>query len=276
MDSPSGFLLGLPPDEALESNDSVEKLDVTVNSYTELYRIRKDGQYLVCKILKPEYRGVELYEKFIKKEFQIGSSLNHPGVCRYVEYGVDPEYGGYNLTHYLAGKNLEEFLKEKPCMQIRRKIALEICDALGYIHSQQIIHRDLKPSNIIITQNGKNVKILDFGFADGELYYEMKFPAGTEYYAAPELKSGKPIDQRADIYSLGKILQELSPKFRRIAAKCCQEDPDKRYMNAAEVKKAIKGRRNRIKYVLVFLAALIIGELIGLFTGINLPNSLFH
>jgi len=275
MDAPSGFFMSSPLPEVPESCERAEKLDVSVNSYTELYLVRRDGQYLVSKRLKPEYRGVELYEKLLKKEFQIGSSLSHPGVCKYVDYGVDPDYGEYILTHYLEGKNLEEFLKENPSMQVRRKIAYEICDALGHIHSQQIIHRDLKPSNIIITKNGKNVKILDFGFSDGELYYEMKFPAGTEYYAAPELKCGKAIDQRADIYSLGRILQEISPKFRKISSKCCEEDPDKRYMNAAEVKKAIKGKHHKKDLKVAVLAALLIGGFFGLVMGWYLPDNLF-
>ena len=263
MDAPSGFFLEIPPLEKQFPQFKPEKLDVSVNGYTDLYKIRTEGKFLVVKILKSEYRGDPIYEGLLKKEYEIGSSLEHPGICPYVSYGVDPEYGSYIVTNFLAGKNLEEFLKGNPDNHTLKKIASELCDALGYIHSNQIIHRDLKPSNIVITDNGNNVKILDFGFADGELYSDLKFPAGPEFYASPELKAGEPVDQRSDIYSLGKILGEMSPRFRKISSKCCEPDPDKRYRNAAEVKAAIGRSGQWVISLVILMVTLTAGSLIG-------------
>lgn len=263
MDAPSGFFLEIPPSDNQIPQSKPEKLDVSVNGYTDLYKIRFEGKFLVVKILKSEYRGDPLYEGLLKKEYEIGSSLEHPGICPYISYGVDPQYGSYIVTNFLAGKNLEEFLKGNPDYHTLKKIAFELCDALGYIHSNQIIHRDLKPSNIVITDNGNNVKILDFGFADGELYSDLKFPAGTEFYASPELKAGKTVDQRSDIYSLGKILGEMSPRFRKISSKCCEPDPDKRYRNAAEVKTAIGKKGQWLLTIAILMVTLLAGGLIG-------------
>ena len=274
MDDSSGFLYGPTPTIEVASSQKPQLLNVSTTGYTLLYKILKDGKFLVCKCLKPEYKGNSLYERMLKKEFEIGSTMDHPGVIKYLLFGSHPVVGNYIAMDFLSGRTLENFLKEKHDASILRKIAMEICDALGYIHSRQIIHRDLKPSNIIITDNGKNAKIIDFGFADGDLYADLKFPAGTEHYAAPELKSGKPVDQRADIYSLGKILEEISPRFRKIAEKCCRDNPEKRFQNASAVKNAILWRPIKIQLLILCSVALLIGSLLGGVWGIALADHL--
>jgi serine/threonine protein kinase len=89
----------------------------------------------------------------------------------------------------------------------------EILESVDYLHKQTVIHRNLKPNNILITKgmNGRFVKIADFGLAtfhefDGQSHTKYK---GTIRYAAPEVMSSTKYDTKADIYSLGVILQEL-------------------------------------------------------------------
>jgi serine/threonine protein kinase len=91
----------------------------------------------------------------------------------------------------------------------------EILESVDYLHKQNppIIHRDLKPNNILITDgtNGRFVKIADFGLAT---FHEFAGQSHTKYkgtirYAAPEVMSSSEYDTKADIYSLGVILQEL-------------------------------------------------------------------
>ncbi len=89
----------------------------------------------------------------------------------------------------------------------------EILESVDYLHKQKVIHRDLKPNNILITDgmNGRFVKIADFGLAtihefDGQSHTKYK---GTQRYVAPEVMRRRNYDMKADIYSLGVILQEL-------------------------------------------------------------------
>jgi serine/threonine protein kinase len=89
----------------------------------------------------------------------------------------------------------------------------EILESVDYLHKQKVIHRDLKPNNILITDgmNGRFVKIADFGLAtihEFDRQYHTKYK-GTIKYAAPEVNSSRKYDTKADIYSLGVILQEL-------------------------------------------------------------------
>jgi serine/threonine protein kinase len=96
---------------------------------------------------------------------------------------------------------------------ISSELFKEILESVDYLHKQKVIHRDLKPNNILITNgtNGRFVKIADFGIAtihnsDGQTHTKYK---GTIRYAAPEVMRTRNYDMKADIYSLGVILQEL-------------------------------------------------------------------
>jgi thiamine kinase-like enzyme len=96
---------------------------------------------------------------------------------------------------------------------IASELSIEILESVDYLHKQKVIHRDLKPNNILITDgmNGRFVKIADFGLAtfhefNGQSHTKYK---GTVRYAAPEVMSSRKYDTKADIYSLGVILQEL-------------------------------------------------------------------
>jgi serine/threonine protein kinase len=95
---------------------------------------------------------------------------------------------------------------------ITSELLIEILKGVDYLHKQNIIHRDLKPNNILLTDgiNGRFVKIADFGLAK---VHEMKKlhtqDIGCPKYMAPEVSYGTKYDTKADIYSLGVIIQEI-------------------------------------------------------------------
>jgi serine/threonine protein kinase len=120
-----------------------------------------------------------------------------------------------------------------------------LCEALSYIHSKQTIHRDLKPENILITFIGQHVKLIDFGFSDSSDFQILKSPAGTLNYMAPEQQAGHPIDERADIYSLGMVLKDIcnilpNTGLERIAKKCTRTKPVDRFQSVKDLNAAIQ------------------------------------
>ena len=232
----------------------IQKIHESPESYSILSRMILGGKLVALKSLKPEYVGNPFYEGLLRKEYEIGRSLDHQNICPTLDFINIPNLGNCIVTQWIDGCSLAEWLRTNPRRSLSlskrtdrsaiRKILLELCDALEYLHRNQIIHRDLKPSNIMITRNGQNVKLIDFGLADADWYATFKNPAGTKDYISPEQMAGDSVDCRADIYSLGKIMQ-LMGVYSRIAAVCAAEDRDKRYGSVAEVRSVIleKGKR---------------------------------
>ena len=93
------------------------------------------------------------------------------------------------------------------------RIAIEVLEALEYIHEQGVVHRDLKPENIMVDAND-NIKLIDFGIAGDAAarrltYANFTATLGTADYISPEQVKGKRGDGRSDIYAMGVILYEM-------------------------------------------------------------------
>ena len=255
MQIESGFFGKLPviPEEMAAG---WERIHSSGSGYTELYRSRHGGRSRLYKCLQPQWRNHPVYEALLRKEFEIGFSLAHPGICEYYAFLDVPGKGRCIELEWVEGHTLGERLMEDSIDKgAARKILSELCDALDYMHHRQVIHRDLKPDNILITDNGNNVKIIDFGFSDSDGHIIGKEPAGTRIYAAPELLEGKTVDCRADIYSVGLIMKQLPGIPARVANRCCSPLPEQRYASVQDVKKDAL-RKRVFPYVAALLLAL--------------------
>ena len=265
--SSSGFVT---KDDIIDSNVIISDIkEIETKGYSSLYTAIYLGKKHILKGLKPEYKNKLFYENLLKKEFEISHPLDHPNIVKTIDFKHIPDLGNCIMMEYIDGITLKDFVESRKVIESQSrkakefydKIFNELLDAMSYFHSKQIIHRDLKPSNILITNNGNNVKIIDFGLSDTDDYLILKQAAGTKKYAAPEqLIPNNPIDCRADIYSLGIILRNNFPKsYRKIADKCAQQDREKRFSSANDIKKELKNRKiknisiiSTIVFVLLF------------------------
>lgn len=242
MDEASGFFES-PYEAQRPEEGTFELIGGGPESYCNLWRANKEGRFRVYKALKSEYVGDSVYERLIRKEFEIGYSLNHPNICEYYGFLSIPRLGNCIEMEWIDGRSLDILLsKEVTDKTLAAKIINETCDALAYMHSKQVVHRDLKPSNIMLTYNGNNVKIIDFGLSDSDAHSVLKGSAGTQVYASPELLEGGGVDFHTDIFSLGLVIDRLSPSYANVVRKCCRRDPMKRFQSANEVKQAIAGK----------------------------------
>ena len=169
----------------------------------ECYRVKLYGKLHFLKRLKPELRTNPQYVAALQKEFELGYQLEHPHIVRYVSKTADGI-----LMDYVDGETLDKFIEHHPDFFKKKenadRIVLQLLDAVGYLHQQQIIHLDLKPSNILVTYNGNNVKIIDFGLSLEDCQSEFKIPGGTKSYAAPELLEGKTLKEQVE--SSGRLV----------------------------------------------------------------------
>lgn len=227
--------------------------------FNQVVKIRRQGKWFILKGLKDEYRDQQVYIELLKKEYDLGTQLDHPNIVKILAKEMNPEVGPCILMEYVDGVTLDEFLAAKPSVAARKKVVEQLVEVLVYIHGKQIIHRDLKPSNILVTRNGNNVKVIDFGLSDADDYAVLKQPAGTLKYMAPEHKEPNvKIDGRADIYAFGLLLKEIFPhRYKHIVAKCSRADRERRYANAEALRKAFE-RHSRWLLALPILIGVVI------------------
>ncbi len=154
----------------------------------------------------------EIVVNSLLAEANLMKRLDHPSLPRIVDI-IDNGITIYVVMDYIEGESLDKILNEYGAQPEEMVIgwAKQICDALGYLHSQKppIIYRDMKPANVMLKPEG-NIKIIDFGIA--REYKEQNLSdttvLGTKGYAPPEQYSGQ-TDARSDIFALGMTMHHL-------------------------------------------------------------------
>lgn len=241
----SSFII-VPPSSDFSDVWSEPEL-LSSKGHNAIYVATRFGRKYVLKALAEPYRESTPYIELLRKEFTIGVGVDHPNIVRLLDFGHMDSIGWYIQMEYIDGITLDQFLDAKPPAAIRRRIIEQLLDALSCLHERQIIHRDIKPSNILITRNGSTVKLIDFGVSDTDDYVTFKQPAGSMAYIAPEQLAGKPVDSRADIYSVGKIINLLFPhRYKYIVRICTRVNHTDRYSSCAQVLQAIR-RADRVR-----------------------------
>ena len=179
---------------------------------------------VVVKKIHPRWADNADVLSLFRDEARLGSRLNHPNIVQVLDYGrsagatylVMEWVEGYNAADVLAAA---EDALEPLSPAIGVTISTEIARALEHIHTATddfggnmgIVHRDLNPANILISFSGE-VKLTDFGVAAGghrELKTEHGILRGTFPYMSPEQTRCRPLDGRADLFSLGICLYEM-------------------------------------------------------------------
>ena len=260
----SGFF-GTPSPLPVSDSSGLELLYASGDGHCILYKGYRNDRIVVYKALKEGFREDPVQQRMLRREYEIGASLKHPGICEVLGWMSIPGYGDCIEMEWIDGVTLRSYLDagHHPGAEAR-KILADLCDALSYLHRKQVVHKDLKPENILITHQGKYPKLIDFGLSDTDSILTGKDPGGTWQYAAPEVLEGGTADARSDIYSLGRIMQEMGPAFSRIARKCTESDPTRRYADAEEIRRDIvdsHARRRRLFWLIpvVILASALAG-----------------
>ena len=234
----------------------------------------KLGRHVALKFLPPHLRHNDDLKRRLNEEARAASSLDHPNIV--VIHDIDEAPGGelFIAMAFHEGVTLRERIERaKPgglLVAEALQIARQIASGLAKAHERGIIHRDIKPGNVIVAKDGV-ARIIDFGLAKStEATATLDGSTkGTPLYMSPEQVSGKALDCRTDLWSLGAVLYEMltgrppftgdghlpvmhaivhddPPRLRavrpdlpleidRIVSRALEKDPPKRYQSAGEM-----------------------------------------
>jgi len=155
-------------------------------------------------------------------ERQALALMDHPNIAKVFDAGSTTSGRPYFVMEFVEGEKITTFCDERHLdIGERLKLFIQVCDAIQHAHLKGVVHRDIKPSNILVSHgNGlQTPKVIDFGIAKAtdpqafekavETSHDQLF--GTPVYMSPEQidLTGRDVDTRSDIYSLGVLLYEL-------------------------------------------------------------------
>ena len=215
-----------------------------------------DGCQFVAKRYDKSVWHFDVFEDIL-------AELDHPALPRHIAT-FENEGCAVAVRTYVEGVSLDRYARQNDLdeQQIASLVA-KLCDVLAYLHHrpEPVIHRDIKPENVIVREDG-DVALIDFDIARiyraGRETDTVFF--GTRAYAAPEQYGFAQTDARADIFALGVLLRYLltgAPRenknvrvyrpLAKIIAKCTAFDPDKRYSDVGQMKKALLAANPRAR-----------------------------
>lgn len=181
------------------------------------------GKELALKILHSR-SATDVTVRRFQHEARAAFGIEHPNLISVHDFGLLDQRVPFLVMDYVRGQSLAHMIEKCGTLTVEEAVPifLRICFGLGYAHERGVIHRDMKPSNIMLVDGMSasdegRVKIVDFGIAKFTQLEASEFQAltrtgevfGSPLYMSPEQCSGSPVDQRADIYSLGCVFFEI-------------------------------------------------------------------
>lgn len=184
-----------------------------VGGMGEVFRARQvslDREVALKILFKHLTRDREFVQKFFQ-EARAAGNLNHPNIVQVHDVGDDNGVC-FICMEYVSGGNLTDMLRKQGMLDQSTavRIAKEVARGLAYAQSKKLVHCDIKPDNIMFNDIGM-AKIADLGIARNmtDKQTQQKEVLGSPHYMAPEQAMGKPVDHRADLYSLGCTMYRM-------------------------------------------------------------------
>ncbi|MBW7935310.1 MAG: serine/threonine protein kinase, partial [Gemmatimonadaceae bacterium] len=201
--------------DVLAERYSVSKL-VASNEYANVYKafdIVNDGVPVAIKTINSKAGSDGVALELFNREVDSLSRLRHERIVRLLDFGNSPVFGQWLALEWMDGGSLQDAAMRQRLATADGQVATlrALLEALSFAHLNHILHRDIKPANILYTRDG-TAKLADFNVSmiirRASAARTVKHIYTAEY-ASPEQLAGKPVTERSDVFSLGKVIAEL-------------------------------------------------------------------
>ncbi len=169
---------------------------------------------VAVKVLHPHLADREESRLRLRREAITVAKLRHENILEIFDYSGEEATESFLVTEFIHGVTLRQWLDERwrPHPILAALIVHRLCLALAHAHGFDVVHRDIKPENVMIRRDGC-LKLMDFGIAQIIDHQKLTMTGqllGSPAYMAPELISGRPVDARTDLFSVGIMLYQLA------------------------------------------------------------------
>ena len=222
-----------------------------------------NGKKVIVKALKEEYANDAACKALLKQEYETTSMLENKYIRKALDFVTIEGYGDCIIFEYIDGKSLAEHVRVGTLSEKQVKsILTEVCDGLYYLHRNGMVHCNLSPENIMVTTDCR-ARLIDIGVPETKQDADRELLIKEMEFIAPEIIKGEDYDARADVYSIGKIMEfmgerNISRQFGNVATHCTQFSREQRFDSISDVRSAISKGHNFVKLIILAAVALVV------------------
>ena len=237
----------------------------------EYYRIQQDGKYIGLVTIRPELHESIVFSEALKAECERNKTLVNRYQLHFTPIMEQNEVRQLELEPGVF-MSMEQLLIDNPAVVAEKGFVENVLAALAevttYLHSQGIKHVCYSPKSVLVRKGDHAVMLL----SHGSFYFAMEnqrlFYGDDAYYVAPEVLEHGTIDERCDVYSIGKFMEaifahaDMTLEYKQALKRATSEKPEDRYETPQAMLKAVNARRSMMHSAKMMLAALVVA-LIG-------------
>lgn len=234
-----------------------------------LTKRERDGKLVNVIELRKDLADDPMFKKAVEADCQQSSAMQNPHLLHFVKNEhdasvLDVEQGGF--------MTIGQVLDESPSFLASKKfidnLFTGLLDVTEYLHSKGIYHECYAPSSVLVRKGDSSPLLVTHGSVYGSLVASEKLFDGFDEYVAPEVMEGGTIDERCDIYSIGKLMETVfemaaAPyEYKRVMRKATSKMPEDRYQSIEEMRKALSANRHTAQSAKMAVAAVVIALLV--------------
>ncbi len=255
--------------ENINSNEYADLRPLYASRYgnSRIFTANNHGKKVIVKALKAECANDAACKASLRQEYETTSMLDNKYIRKAIDFTNIEGLGDCIIFEYVDGKSLAEHVRVGTLSEKQVKsILTEVCDGLNFLHRNGLVHCNLNPENVMVSANDGHVKLIDIGVPETKQDADRELLIKEMEFVAPEIIKSEDFDSRADIYSIGKIMEfigerNISKQFHAAATHCTQFSKEQRFDTISDVRSAISKGHSFVKIIILVVVAAIVAAL---------------